>query len=353
MATLRKRKNKKGFVYLVDFYFNGKKFIRSTKTDDLTTAKLILKDLQAKIAKNQFKIDDIKPKKKVYLKNFIPEFLDYSLKHKAPKTFIADKAILKNFMSFAGDRTLDSVNEKLIDKYITHRLETVKKSSVNIELRHLKSAFSKAQNWGCIERNPFKGIKLLTAPENKPRFFNQEQINELLSVIDKQWFKEIFVFAIHTGLRRGEIVNLKWRDVDFDNSTIKVSQDSDFTTKSKKERIVPINNTVFNLLISMKRNSEYVFANESGNKTDDGKVSKQFKYYLANAELDNTYTFHSCRHTFASHLVQKGVSLYIVSKLLGHSDVKTTEIYAHLSPQTFQDVVRLLDEKEMGIEVRS
>lgn len=191
----------------------------------------------------------------------------------------------------------------------------------------------------------------MKVPENKPKFFNQEQINQLLAVIDKQWFREIFLFAIHTGLRRGEIVNQKWDDVDFDTSSFKVSQDSSFTTKSKKERVIPMNNTVFNLLVSMKRKGEYVFSGERGNKRDGDKLSKQFKAYLEQAGFDPIYTFHSTRHTFASHLVQKGVSLYIVSKLLGHSDIKTTEIYAHLSPETYQDVVRLLDKEKMSVVV--
>ncbi len=187
--------------------------------------------------------------------------------------------------------------------------------------------------------------------ENKPRFLTDEQINKLLEVIDKQWFREIFLFAIHTGLRRGEIVNAKWNNIDFDNSALKVSQDKNFTTKSKRERIVPLNNTIFNLLITMKRTSEYVFCNEAGNKRDDDKLSKEFKKCLVKAELDISFRFHDLRHTFASHLVQKGVSLYILSKLLGHSDIKTTEIYAHLAPQAFHDVVRLLDGGEMKLKV--
>jgi len=72
MATLRKRKNKKGVVYLIDFYFHGKRLVRSTKTDHLPTAKLILKDIAAKIAKKQFSVDDIKSKEKTYLKTFYP-----------------------------------------------------------------------------------------------------------------------------------------------------------------------------------------------------------------------------------------------------------------------------------------
>jgi site-specific recombinase XerD len=83
-------------------------------------------------------------------------------------------------------------------------------------------------------------------------------------------------------------------------------------------------------------------------------VSKKFKKYIREVGLVEQFTFHSLRHTFASHLVQKGVSLYIVSKLLGHSDMKTTEIYAHLAPETFLDVVNILNfQKKPEIETRS
>ena len=131
MATLRKRKSKNGkVVYLVDFYFNGKRFVRSTKTDDPKTAKLILKDIEARIAKNNFSIEEINPKKKVYLKQFIKEYLEFSQTHKAKKTFLADKLSLNLFMKFVGDRTLSSIDRKLIDQYLNKRAKEVKKSSL-------------------------------------------------------------------------------------------------------------------------------------------------------------------------------------------------------------------------------
>lgn len=75
MATLRKKRKKRGYVYVVDFYLNGRRFIRSTKTDKLETAKVILKDIESKISREQFNVGDISAKKKVYLKDFIPESL--------------------------------------------------------------------------------------------------------------------------------------------------------------------------------------------------------------------------------------------------------------------------------------
>lgn len=136
--------------------------------------------------------------------------------------------------------------------------------------------------------------------------------------------------------------------------TIKVSNKADFTTKSKKERIIPINNELYNLLEKLSKDHHYIFPNESGEKRDPEFVSKKFKKYIRKAGLGEQFTFHSLRHSFASFLVQKGVSLYIVSKLLGHSDLKTTEIYAHLAPETFLDVVNLLSfQKQSDQKIRS
>lgn len=210
MATLRKRKNKSGKeVYLIDFYHHGKRIVRSTKTDDLKRAKLILKDIEARIAKNAFTVEEINPKKKVYLKQFITEYLEYSENHKADKTFLRDRLSFKNFLNQVGNKSLDSIDSKQIDQYLNTRAKAVKKSTANIELRHLKAAFNKAIQWGYIDNNPFKGIKPFSLPKAAPIFFRQHEIDILLNTIDIAWLKQIVIFAINTGVRIGELVNLE------------------------------------------------------------------------------------------------------------------------------------------------
>jgi len=191
-----------------------------------------------------------------------------------------------------------------------------------------------------ISDNPLTKVKPFTVPETVPTFFTTEML------------KDIVLFDVNTGLRIGELVNVKWSDVDMGNRVIRVWQTGDFTTKSKRDRNLPMNDTVFNLLTTKKRTGEHVFSTQDGKQMDSVYISKKFKKYVRRVKLGEQYTFHSLRHTFASHLVQRGVSLYIVSKLLGHSNLKTTEIYAHLAPVTFQEVVGLLDyTAEPGIKL--
>jgi len=343
MATLRKRKNKSGrFVYLVDFYYEGKRFVRSTKTDDLKTARLILKDIEAKIAKNAFNVEELDRKEKVYLEQFIEEFLQYSETHKAPKTFKRDKLTFDNFLRFAGNRSLSSIDRKLIDNYLFERVQEVKKSTANIELRHLKAAFTKAKEWGYIDENPCKGAKQFQVPQSAPKFFSEDEMLRLLEAIGDSWLKDLVIVAVDTGLRVGELVNLKWNDVNFESQMLTVRNTSDFTTKSKRERVVPLNEEAFNVLVCLKRKGDYVFADDKGNRWNAEHVSKSFKKFVRVAELGEHFSFHSLRHTFASYLVMRGTSLYKVSKLLGHSSLKTTEVYAHLAPETLHEVVNLL-----------
>lgn len=342
MAFLKKRPRKNGFVYYIYFNYNGKKHGKSTGTDDKKTAQMILKEIEAKLAKNTFKLEDITPQKSVYLKDFAVEYLEYSKSRKAVKTFNSDRLSLRKFIEFTGNITITSVTPKLIDKYLIKRVEEVKTSSVNVEIRHLKAAFSSAVKWDHIKKNPFIGIKQFSTPKNKAIFFTDKEISALIDVIEESWLIDIVIFAVNTGLRIGELVNLKWVDIDFNKKHIMVKNSNTFTTKNKLERKVPLNQEARNLLLTLPHLSEYAFPNGNGKIRDRVFVSRRFKRYIRLLKLNEEFTFHSLRHTFASHLVRNGISLYQVAKIMGHTNSKTTELYAHLAPDDLQDAVDTL-----------
>ncbi len=164
----------------------------------------------------------------------------------------------------------------------------------------------------------------------------------MLNVIDKADVKDLVLFAVNTGLRQGELLSLQFRQVNFGNRTI-VLDNQTHITKSKKIRSVPLNETAFKII--QNRNdgkSENVFTlRESGIKQD--WIVHNFKKYVLKADINPKLHFHSLRHTFASWLVQSGVSIYNVSKLLGHSDIKTTEIYTHLRTEDLHNSIRILE----------
>jgi len=151
-------------------------------------------------------------------------------------------------------------------------------------------------------------------------------------------------------MRLGEILNLIWDCIDFNRRIIMVKNINGFVTKSKKERIIPMNNRLLDLFLNryqtlkMLSKNDYIFYRVLGVKLNEDFVSKQFKKAVRSASLSDEIHFHTLRHSFASNLIQKGASIYVVKELLGHESISTTQIYSHLQSENLNQAVSLLDE---------
>jgi integrase len=290
--------------------------------------------------------------KHVLLSTFIQEYLHYARANLARRTLNIHKYALNRLVALIGDMPIMSVTPRHFDLYKTYRSnmtsgsrsktpQSVEPVTVNIDLRALRAAFSTAVRWQLMPKNPFAGLKHVFVPQQSPVFCTKDDVQRLLATISETWLKEIIVFAILTGMRRGEIVNLRWKDINLQKRTILVETNPTFTTKQGKKRIIPLNDTAFYLLQGRygKENSEYVFT-LNGMKIFDQWITHAFKKAVRAAKLeDDRIHFHSLRHTFASWLVQDGVSLYEVQLLLGHSSSRVTEVYSHLQPEMRHDTV--------------
>jgi integrase len=163
-------------------------------------------------------------------------------------------------------------------------------------------------------------------------------------VIDNDEMKELVVFAANTGCRQGEIINLRWNEVDLKGCRMTLGN-REHLTKSKRVRSIPLNKLALEVLEKRKDKSvsELVFALD-GSPIDPTRLSKRFKKYVKRAKLNDGLHFHSLRHSFASWLVMQGVSLFQVQKLLGHTTPTTTQIYAHLTNDNLAATVEKLSE---------
>ena len=141
-------------------------------------------------------------------------------------------------------------------------------------------------------------------------------------------------------MRRGEIINLRWCDIDFKRKTVNVQSNDSYHVKQGKMRTIPLNESAIHLLLQLKncQTSAYVF-NIQQEKRSAWYTTYMFKQYVYKLGLNEKLHFHSLRHTFASWLVQDGVSLYEVQKLLGHSNISVTQVYAHLQPERLHSTV--------------
>jgi integrase len=212
-------------------------------------------------------------------------------------------------------------------------------TTVNHELSTLRHMLSKAVEWEMLEESPFKKVKasrLFDKLNNKRlRYLSEEEIGRLLYYCNGH-LKAIVLTALHTGMRKGEILNLKWQDIR--DGLIYLQK-----TKTNEPRQIPVSEQLADALQALPRNikSDYVFCHAKNGKPYV-ELKKSFQRALGRAGIHD-FRFHDLRHTFASHLVMKGASLKAVQELLGHKDIKMTMRYAHLSQDHKRSAIRLLD----------
>ena len=332
MACLRKRKN----TYYVDFRFEGKRYAYSTKTPNLAVAKKILVDIENKIAKGIFHIEE-ETQKRTRLSKFFDEYFEYAKGFKAPNTLVNEKKYAEKFIEFVKDCDPRTIDHQKMDMWKAHMLSKYKPTTFNIERRTLHAAFNVALKWGYIEKNPIKGVDKVKVEEKRLYL----QPNELLKVfklintdIEKtkdpllMQFRNYVEFLLLTGMRRSEAISLQKEDIDFANNQIIVRR-----TKTKLLRYIPLHPNAKKILIAQ---GEKIFSELLQNY-----VTKKFGSYLTTAELTD-FKLHSLRHTFATNLVAKGVDIYTVSRLLGHTDIKMSMVYAKVNTATLQAAIAKL-----------
>jgi site-specific recombinase XerD len=339
MATLRKRGN----TYYADYRINGKRF-RKTLGNSKKVAELALKDIEVKIAKNELGFD----RKDETLKKLFEEYFDYSKINHKPGTGKRYGAILDNFKRFLETlphiNKISHLNPKIIEDYKSFRAkEGAHNKTINMEVMLLRSIFNLAKNWGFTKENPTEGVKMLKIPTHiMQRFLTKEECKKLLGQCNK-WEYPIFFTFLNTGMRKGELLNLEWRDVDFDRKKIRIRIKDNWAPKTS-EREIPINDNLFSVFESLKESSKegYVFQDEKGQQIQNNRLRKRLIILARKCGLQNVTKLHTLRHTFASHLVMNGIDLPTVKKLLGHTDIKTTMIYSHLAEEHVDKAVEIL-----------
>jgi len=221
--------------------------------------------------------------------------------------------------------------------------------------RHVRAFFSWADENELVDESPMDGVSKPRKEEKEKAFLKPEDVKKLLRSIDAhrqmregepgptpddRWLKHMIRVAVGTGLRRGELLNLQWGDVDLDAGRLVVRNREGFTAKSGDERTVPLRGDARETLRAMYErrsplDNEPVFVDADGNPPKPDRVSKRFKFYVRKAKLSDReeLSFHSCRHTTGSWLSMQGVPLRVISEILGHSNTQVTEMYSHLSPE--------------------
>ena len=198
---------------------------------------------------------------------------------------------------------------------------------------------------GHIDKNPVNETKKYPiADKGGVRYFTDDELENIWDTIDDYWIDPL-KFIVNTGLRSGEMVNLKWIDVDLqgDPPSIKVTSSEEWKTKVGNTRVIPLNSVALEIIERwQERDAKYVFISKQGQKINPRRPLQMLQNALQKLGIEGDV--HKLRHTFASNLVMKGVDLYTVKELLGHRDIASTQIYAHLSQDHLKSAVDKLDQ---------
>jgi site-specific recombinase XerD len=345
MATLIK--NKTGIYYIV-YYDKGKRLWRSLGTKDRNVAYTSFLEYERKgILQKDIPEPIIKPTK-LTLKQAISEYLSYVKVNFSNHTYIDYKSITDMFIKVIGpDKSIEDVTIRDIERY-KHEKQCSKKISphtINHDLRCIKAFFNLLVTWELLDKSPGKAVKLIRTDDTTRPYFSKEELRALLESTQGSKLHSIILFAVLTGLRLGEIVNLPWEDVLLDKRKIIIRSNGNFRTKTGKIRTLPISSALMKLLSDMPNKSGLVFKHVSEKALRTEYVSKLFKKAVRACGLDEALHFHSLRHTFGSYLVEQGVSLFHVQQLLGHSSPWVTQIYAHLGTNELMSSVEKIDIK--------
>lgn len=297
-------------------------------------AELKLKDIALKLAMGEDPDPEAPEERRILFKGYASEYLDYSRTNKGMLSARRDGVSLKHLVATFGDSDLSAISTRQIEQYKKYRLDNggVKPATINREIACLSNMFTKAVQWGYVSQSPTKGVKLFKEPPGRLRYLQPEEMGTLLSSCSEH-LKPIVVTALNTGMRRSEILNLRWSSVNLKMRTITVEN-----SKNNERRVIPINPTLYQELkkLSLHRQTDFVYCGKAGKPFTN--IQKGFVAACKRAGITD-FRFHDLRHTFASYLVMSGVNLRAVQQLLGHKGISMTIRYSHLSPEHLQEAV--------------
>jgi len=325
---------KKGKNWYIDYYVKGRRK-REKIGPSRRQTELVFQKRRVQIAEEKF--FEIKRSEKILFDDFAEMYINtYSKPNK--RSWVRDQNCIDHLKLFFENRYLHEITPLSIEQYKKLRMNEVSPRTVNIELSCLKAMFNKAISWGKALENPVTQVKLLKEDDRRLRYLETEEMKTLIENCPA-YLRPIVIMALHTGMRKREILDLRWENVDLKRRLIYVAN-----TKTDEKREIATNSILHRTLAELRkeRKGPYVFPGK-----EDGKpyidIRKGFRAALKKSDIKN-FRFHDLRHTFASHLVMRGVDLKTVQELLGHKSIEMTMRYSHLSASHKQIAVERLCE---------
>ncbi|HET7104278.1 MAG TPA: tyrosine-type recombinase/integrase [Terracidiphilus sp.] len=329
------RKDRSGWwVSYVDA--SGKRKKEKVTAFTRTQAMTALAQIKTRIERES--ILGVKSASEITTADMLKRFKAHQKAHLRPTTFVRLDGILETLKA-ALPALAKEITRRTVADYILERSETVSAGTVAKEFATLRHALQLAVEWELLTTNPAQGAKLPKMPQGRTRYLSPSELKTALEAAP-DWMRLPLALAAFTGMRRGELLSLRWTDVDLENRRLYLRE-----TKNGSLRVLPLNELAFRLLAGLPQSApaDLVLAG-----VDGAKLSVYTRRLFQSLGIQDA-SFHSLRHTAASWLVMQGVDLYAVGQLLGHRTPRMTQRYAHLSPQFMAGAVEKLDKVFGGV----
>ncbi len=356
MSYLRKE----GKNYSLEFYYGGRKYHKSLGVSEYKAAKKIQSQIDYEISMGSLDPSflDRSSKQGIRLAGFIDEWKKYlpimvtkNGKKIKPRTKTDYEETADKLLDILGDIDIRRLDDVLVEKKVMgYFLANYSMGSVRHHLINLRKMLNVAIKWGYVQKNPFSGR--VPGPVNDvPRYFRDDEIEVIREYFSDprhpKWQVDFVFLAINTGLRRKELLRLKWPDhVDLGKEQVMPYG------KNDKSRMVPLNYEALRILKNRLRHIKnpkvfWEIKNESA-------VSSMWRRFQMKTKINGR--FHDLRHTYASYFVMNGGNLYHLKDILGHSDIQTVQIYAKLAPDSLhrdKNCVNFEIKKNSGVDLLS
>ena len=321
-----------GKIWYTDFYHKGQ---RIRKKVPLAVRKDLAEqyenDLKRKYLTDQIGLNENDP---VPVSNVKEKFCNYIANNLSPRYLTRTQQALSVILPRLKAKFINNISTEKIEKYKDTRKQEVSDSTVNIELRAISAMLNRAVEQKWIPINPVPKIRLIKTRNRKTlSFLSKDEVAKLLTA-SPEWLRFIIKVMVSTGMRVGETAYLEWEDIDVSLGQIKVRNkpEIDFYPKNKKERHIPIPNNLNEEFKAKQKKSGFVFATKDG-MPNENYIRNSMLTAAEKAGINKRVHPHLLRHTYGSHLAMAGVDLPSIKELMGHSNISTTMIYAHLQPE--------------------
>lgn len=333
MGTVRKRGDK----WYIDYYNADGKRIQRVAGRTRKQAEKILTQLEANKYDSKF---GIKSFNQCNTGELFELFIQLKQGEVRPASILKYENHLKFWITKHSQRFMPLSIVEIETCLQELRSQDLANATINSYLTTLKQLYNYAEKRKFLQDNTAKQVRRLQRkPRKPPRYFTRDEIKKILSYGTP--YRDAFIILLYTGMRKSALRFLEWEDIDFKNKIIKIRNKEGFTTKSGRNRIIPMHSKVEEVLRKRREDSGYIFSYSTGNPHHRNKWNDSLQRILKKENIPNA-SIHTFRHTFATWFLESGGGLKELQEILGHSKIETTMIYAHLVPESLQRSINRL-----------